>query len=409
MPLRSEAKTTAGLALFLLTLLNFLNYIDRYVLPGVQPLVQREFHLSDARIGVLTSAFFLTYMIAAPLTGWLGDRLPRKPLIVTGALLWSAATLSTAAVHSYGSLMLRHSIVGIGEATFGIFAPALLADFYSEFDRNRILSLFYIAIPAGAAIGYVTGGVLGSRYGWRSPFYVAAVPGLVAALAFAAYVREPARGDADRLRFSPERGTVRGLFRNPGYWSATLGMAFMVFATGGISVWMPTFLVRFGGYSLSHATELLGVITLADGILGTWMGGWIAQVWLKRDDRALYLFSALSGVLAVPCGLVAFFGPPIFLVPSLLAAEFFLFLNTGPLNAAIVNSVAAPVRSTAIAMNLFIIHALGDLPSPSIIGLISDRHGLRQGLAITLAGMLLSGGVLAAGSKFAPALNVPSE
>ena len=155
---KPSAAQTAGIALFLLTCLNLFNFIDRYVLPGVQPLVQKEFHANDAQMGLLTSAFFFTYMLAAPLTGWLGDRFPRRPLIVAGTLLWSAATLFTATVHSYDTLLLRHAIVGIGEATFSIYAPALLADFYPEIDRNRVLSIFYVTIPVGAALGYLMGG-----------------------------------------------------------------------------------------------------------------------------------------------------------------------------------------------------------------------------------------------------------
>ncbi len=400
--MRRNAAVTAGLALFLLTALNLFNFIDRYVLPGVQPLIQKQFAVSDARMGTLTSAFFLTYMLVAPLTGWLGDHMPRKPLIVAGALLWSAATLLTAAVHSYQSLLLRHAVVGIGEATFSIFAPALLADFYPEIDRNRILSIFYVAIPVGAALGYITGGVLGSRYGWKAPFYIAAAPGVLIAIVFMLFIREPERGSADQLAPSPIRGTVRGLVRNPAYWAGTLGMASLVFSMGGISVWLPTFFVRYGGYSLARANLLIGGITIIDGILGTWAGGWIAQRWLHRNHRALYLLSAWSAVLAIPGALLAFFGPRPLMLPAVLVAEFFLFLNTGPLNAAIVNSVAAPIRSTAIAFNLFIIHALGDLPSPAIIGSISDHSSLRVGLGVTLLSMAVSGTILLAGARFAP-------
>jgi MFS transporter, Spinster family, sphingosine-1-phosphate transporter len=400
----AQTARTAGIALLLMTALNLFNYIDRYVLPGVQPLVQKEFKASDARMGALTFAFFLTYMIAAPLTGWLGDHLPRKPLIVAGALLWSVATLLTALVHSYQSLLVRHALVGIGEATFGIFAPALLADYYDEVDRNRILTIFYMAIPVGAALGYIAGGVLGSAYGWRAPFYVMAAPAVLIALAIAFFVREPARGSADRIRPDLCRTTLAGLLRNPGYWTATLGMAFMVFAMGGISVWMPTFFVRYGGYSLSRSNELLGAVTIIDGVLGTWLGGWIAQRWMRRDHRALYLLSGWSAALAVPGALLAFFGPRAVLLPAILVAEFFLFLNTGPLNAAIVNAVGAPIRSTAIAINLFTIHALGDAPSPAIIGIISDHSSLRVGVAATLLGMLISAGILFGGSRFAPVL-----
>src|SRR6202167_2488890 len=258
---------TATPALFLLTTLNLFNFIDRYVLPGVQPLIQHDFHINDARAGLLTSAFFFTYMLVAPATGWLGDHLPRKPLIVAGALIWSAATLLTAFVHDYPTLLIRHAAVGIGEATFSIFAPAMLADFYPEEDRNRILSIFYITIPVGGALGYLMGGELGGRFGWRMPFYVAALPGVLIALAFWLFVREPQRGASDTLQATPDRASFWGLFKNPAYLTATLGLAMWTFTVGGISTWLPTFFTRMAGYSLAGADRAAGEITVVDGLL----------------------------------------------------------------------------------------------------------------------------------------------
>jgi len=403
-PSRPSPLRTAGIALFLLTCLNLFNFIDRYVLPGVQPLVQHEFHIDDAQAGFLTSAFFLTYMLIAPLTGWLGDHMPRKPLIIIGALIWSAATLLTATVHSYDTLLIRHAVVGIGEATFSIFAPALLADFYPEEDRNRVLSIFYVTIPVGGALGYLLGGELGQRYGWRAPFYVAAAPGVIIALCFWIFVREPRRGSADTLQATTQRTSFLGLFRNPAFFSATLGMAMWTFAVGGISTWLPTFFHRFAGYSVAGAGLTAGEITAIDGLLATIAGGWLAQLWLRRNHRALYLVSAWSTLLAVPFAAAVFFGPRPWLLPAAYIAEFCIFLNTGPLNAAIVNSVGAPIRSTAISVNLFVIHLLGDFPSPHFIGWISDRHNLRIGLGATLITLVLSGVILFIGSRFAPRL-----
>ena len=401
---RSTRLRTAGIALFLLTTLNLFNFIDRYVLPGVQPLVQREFHIDDAQTGLLTSAFFLTYMLIAPLTGWLGDRMARKPLIIAGALIWSAATLLTATVHSYTTLLIRHAAVGVGEATFSIFAPTLLADFYPEEIRNRILSIFYVAIPVGGALGYVLGGQLGERYGWRMPFYVAAAPGVLIALAFWLFVREPARGASDTVKSTTDRSTFFGLFRNPAYLAATLGMAMWTFAVGGISTWLPTFFHRFAGYSVGGAGLAAGQITAVDGLLATIGGGWLAQIWLRHDHRALYLVSAWSTILAIPFGFLVFFGPSRWMLPATYAAEFCIFFNTGPLNTAIVNSVSAPIRSTAISVNLFLIHLLGDFPSPHFIGWVSDRRNLRYGLASTLVTLTVSGAILFAGARFAPRL-----
>ena len=401
----------ALVALLLLTGLNLLNYIDRYILPGAQPLIQAEFRVSDERMGALTTALFVTYMLTAPFTGWLGDRFRRKPLIVAGAVLWSLATLATYWVHDYWSLYFRHALVGVGEATFGIFAPAVISDFYPARERNRILSWFYLAIPLGAALGYLIGGQLGQRYGWRTPFFVGAIPGLVIAAAYALFATEPARGGSDAEPVPAQKptagemfGHILGLFHNPGYLSATLGMAMLVFAMGGISTWMPTFLNRFAGMDVAKAGTILGAITVVDGLAGTAVGGWLAQRWLRSDHRALYLLSAWSVILTLPLAAVVFFGPLKWAVPALFVAEFFLFLNTGPLNAAICNSVSSAVRSSAIALELFLIHFLGDTFSPQIIGAISGVSNLRIGLGLTLVTLILSGILLFFGARFAPRL-----
>jgi MFS transporter, Spinster family, sphingosine-1-phosphate transporter len=394
--------------LLLLIGLNLLNYIDRYILPGEVSLVQREFHATDQQMGALTTALFVFYMISAPLTGWLGDRVSRKPLIIAGAVLWSLATLATVWVHGYWTFYIRQALVGVGEATFGIFAPAVLADFYPERERNRILSVFYLAIPVGAALGYLAGGVIGSSWGWRAPFFVCALPGFVIAAFYGFWGSEPQRGSSDHIKQTLNRSTFLGLFRNPAFLTATLGLAALTFAMGGISAWVAEFLHRASGFSVSQSSQIVGVITVIDGIAGTITGGWIAQCWLRRNHRALYLLSFWSVALTLPCGALVFFGPRTWTIPALLAAEFFLFANTGPLNAAIVNSVSAPVRASAIGFNLFCIHFFGDTFSPQIIGYISDRSNLRMGLGATLAALIVSCILLRTGARFAPRLEETS-
>jgi MFS family permease len=390
--------------MLLLLALNLLNYIDRYILSGEVLPIQHEFHVTDQQMGALGTAFFFVYMLAAPATGWLGDRFRRKPLIIAGATLWSLATLAAIWIHSYESLFCRQALVGIGEATFGIFAPAVLADFYPERERNRVLSIFYVAIPVGAALGYMAGGQIGSHWGWRAPFFICSLPGFAVAILYAWIGREPERGASDHIRTDLRRSTVLGIFRNPAFLTATLGLAMLTFAMGGISWWMPEFLRRFAGMSMGTASITVGATTVVDGIAGTLIGGWIAQRWLRSNHRALYLLSAWSVLLTLPCGILLFFGPRAWAVPSLLAAEFFLFLNTGPLNTAIVNSVSAPVRATAISINLLCIHALGDTFSPQIIGAISDRTNLSIGLGATLVTLAISCTILFAGARFAPVL-----
>ena len=415
---RPPSVAGATIALVLLTALNFVNYIDRYILPGVQEQIKREFHTSDAALGSLTFWFFLTYMCAAPLTGWLGDRLPRKPLIVACALLISAVNILTGTVHSFDSLLLRHAVLGIGEASLGIYAPALLADFYPEGDRNRILTIFYTAIPVGAALGYLVAELVGARYGWRMPFYVSAVPGLLIAALILIFLREPVRGASDATPFELlhkkrvphlsqshrdgwDSGHAISLARNAPYLYATLGMAMTTFSLGGISAWMPSFLQR-SGFSPATVGITLGGITAGAGLGGTAVGGWLAQRWLRTNHRALYLLSAWSALITVPFGVLCFFGPRATMLPALALAMFSIFLATGPLNAAIVNAVPAHLRATAIAVELFLIHALGDTPSPRLIGLISDHSSLSTGLGLTLVTLLIAIALLFAGARSTP-------
>lgn len=390
-------------ALAILTALNFFNYIDRSVLFAVQPLVQKEFHRSNAEFGFLTTAFFLVYMITAPVFGVLADRFQRKRLIIGGALVWSAATLLTAFTFNFKELLLRHALVGIGEASFVAIAPAFLSDLFPEQRRGRVLALFYMAIPVGTALGYVIVGILGPRFGWRVPFYVGAVPGFLLALAMFA-IPEPVRGQADALGETRERGTLVGLVRNGAFWTATLGMAAMTFALGGLSVWMPTFLFRARGFSLQSGNELVGIVTLIDGVCATLFGGWLGDFMLRRTAGAYYLVSAISLLIGIPAMLVALYSTGPSLIPGIFVAEFLLLMNTGPLNAAVVNSVGAHIRATAIAINLFVIHLLGDALSPWVIGYIADRKPLPIALATTVFAVGISAAILFYGMRFAPKL-----
>jgi len=399
----------ATLAFLLLTALNFVNYIDRYILPGVQELVKKEFHVTDSAIGSITFWFFLTYMLSAPLTGWLGDHFPRKPLIVLCAIAISLVNLLTGTVHVFDSLLFRHAILGIGEASFGIYAPALLSDYYPEEQRNRILTLFYTAIPVGAAIGYLMGEVIGSKYGWRMPFYVSAVPGMLIGILMLFFLKEPKRGASD-VAAKPAAGVAPvakvGSFRlianlavNPRYMYATLGMAMTVFSLGGISAWMPSFLER-AGMSPTKIGIIFGAIVAVGGLGGTAIGGWWAQHWLKTNHRALYLVSAWSAAATVPPALLCFFGPHATMLPALAFAMFFIMMGTGPLNAAIINSVPASIRSSALAIELLLIHLFGDTPSPKIIGIISDHSNLAFGLGVTLVTMLIAAVLLFIGARY---------
>jgi MFS transporter, Spinster family, sphingosine-1-phosphate transporter len=388
-------------ALILLTVLNLLNYADRNVLFAVQPLVQQEFHINKEQIGYLTSAFLLCYMIAAPFVGPLADRYSRKLIIVVGAIFWSGLTLLTAVTHTYGELLVRHTLVGVGEATFVTIAPTFVSDLFAEEKRGRILGIFYLAIPVGSAAGYLLGGHLAPIHGWRFPFYIAAVPGFVIAVAVS-FLKEPPRGQFDSLKETAEGGSVWSLFTNPAFLTATLGMAMMTFSLGGIQVWMPQFLYSERGYSLESANFNFGIIVVVDGILASLAGGWLGDYLLRRNKGSYYLVSAVSMALGVPVMIVALFVPGRAMIPAIAVAAFFLLFNTSPLNAAVINSVGAHIRATALAVNIFIIHILGDVPSPTMMGWVADRHSMQSAFVLPVIAMGLSSAMLFFGMRYAP-------
>jgi MFS transporter, Spinster family, sphingosine-1-phosphate transporter len=398
-----QTKLYPRTALVLLTALNLLNYIDRSVLNAVQPLIQSEFHVSDAQIGRLTTVFLIFYTLAAPFMGPLADRYSRRLIISLGAFAWSGATLLTAVTHSYDALLIRHTLVGVGEASFVTISPTVVADLFPESVRGRVLGFFYLAIPVGFALGYPIGGYFGTHYGWRVPFLLAGFPGFVLG-ALVLLLPDPPRGQFDSLKETPERRSVSGLVRNPAFLTATFGMAMMTFAQGGLLVWMPTFLSRMRGYTLLQANNLFGVILAIDGTIASLAGGWLGDRLLRRTRSAYYLVSAASMGLGIPVMMIALFNRGPAMVPGIAVAGFLLLLNTAPLNAAVINSVGGHIRATAIAVNLFVIHLLGDAFSPWLIGRVSDKSSLESGFISTVVATALSSAILFYGMKFAPAV-----
>jgi len=397
-------------ALALLTALNLLNYIDRSVLFAVQELIKAEFHRSDAAFGMLTSVFFIFYMCAAPFMGPLSVRFSRKTVIIAGALIWSGATLLTAITHDFTGLIIRHTLVGIGEASFVILSPTFVADMFPESQRGRVMGVFYLAIPVGTAMGYVLGGLMGPAYGWRAPFYVGAAPGVLLAFLLL-FIPEPPLGQFDPHEKTPDRDTLKGLARNPAFLTATFGMAMMTFALGGLQVWMPTFLHRARGYTLGEANNLFGLSIAVNGLVASLAGGWLSDYILRRTRSAHYLVSAVSLGLGIPAMWLALYTEGRTMVIGIFAAEFLLLLNTGPLNAAVINSVSAPIRAMALAVNIFIFHLFGDVPSAWLIGYMSDRYSLQTAFLGPVVAIGLSSAILFYGMKFAPPVTAgePSE
>jgi MFS family permease len=388
------SQTYRRYALGLLLAVNLLNYIDRQVLFAVFPLIKIDLSLSDTALGFLGSAFMLSYLLFAPLFGWLGDHWSRTRLAAGGLVVWSLATALAGYAPGYRTLLAARATVGIGEASFGTVSPGLISDFFPKEQRGRILSWFYVAIPVGSALGYLLGGVLGQRYGWHAAFLLVGIPGLLLAVPIA-LLRTPPRGGDDAPPHAPGAKASTGyaaLFRNRSFVCNTLAMAAMTFAIGGLAQWIPSFLYRVHSLDVARGNTLFGATTVLAGILGTLVGGWLGDRWQKKNGKGYLLVSGWGFLIGAPFAAWAILAPGLTgCMVAIFFAEFFLFLNTGPLNTVIINVTDPAVRAMAFAVNIFFIHALGDAVSPAILGWLSDQWDLRSALLITPGAMLLAG------------------
>jgi predicted MFS family arabinose efflux permease len=379
--------------LVLLLAVNLLNYVDRQVLYALLPAIQKDLALNDAQAGSLASAFMVVYMLAALPIGYLADRGGRRLWIAAGIGLWSLATAASGVARGFTQLFVARAAVGIGESCYGTISPSFVAEHFPPQRRAFVLALFSMAIPVGSALGYVAGGALGQAWGWRNAFYLVGLPGL-ALMLWSLSLREPP--EVERPAAQTQRSawaSYRDLFRVPSFTLATLAGAAMTFTLGGLVVWMPSFLHRRWGMSLGQAGTLFGGMTVVSGLLGSLCGGWLADWALRWTSRSYFWVSGLGYAAGLPLAAAALLTPsPRLCVAAMFLAEFFLFLNMGPVNAVIVSVTRPQARSMAFAANILVIHALGDALSPTLIGLGSDRWGLAPALLSACGALALAAG-----------------
>jgi len=384
----------ARLAVALLFSVNFLNYIDRYVIAAVAPLLQTDFGLNDAQLGLIGSMFMVAYMAFSPLAGALADRYPRRYFVGGGVIVWSLATVASGLAAGFRQLLAARSMIGVGEAGFGGVAPTLISDLFPKERRGRMLAYFYVAIPVGSALGFLLGGFVGEHWGWRQAFFIAGGPGLVLGL-LAFHMAEPPRGAGDGVAKSEHRfdwRSILALTRTPSFVHTTLGMSAMTFALGGMAYWMPTFFHRERGLPLDEANTLFGGMTVASGLVGTFLGGWLGDWLLKRTPKAYLLVSGWGMLAGVPFAALGLTTEARGLyLPAIFVAQVLVFLNTGPANAVLVNVALPEIRASAVAASIFVYHLFGDVPSPILIGRASDAFGLEKALLLTSAAMAVSG------------------
>lgn len=398
-------------ALGVLTAVNFLNYIDRQILPSVAPIMAEKLHLTDTEIGAMEATLLLSFTVLAPLFGRLGDRYSRTKLMAGAAIIWSLATGLTGVMDHFPFLpgpiqihvpliqftmqlsgvaivlCVTRAIVGVGESSYSTITPGLIADYFPPERRATALGIFQAAIPMGFALGYVIGVVLAHFFGWRMAFMIVGVPGLVTA-AFVARLREPVRGayengqaGPDGISAAPEIGVTQEswlktswqILRTRDWLISTAGYTALTFVLGAFGTWATILLVRDKGLTVTQAGITLGLVSLFAGAAGTFGGGLLADRLIRKRRNAYFLVCAASSALGIiPVFVVLSSTNPWVFVPAIFLSVFFLFINNAPFHAILINSVGPLVRATAVALNIVIIHIMGDVISRFGVGVLSD-------------------------------------
>ena len=378
--------------LCILTGLNLFNYLDRLILPAVLTPLRGDLHISDGESGRINSAFMLGYFLTAPIFGYLGDRISRKWLIALGIFIWSAGTVLSGFATGLGILLFYRILVGLGEASYATISPGLISDAYEPARRNNALTIFYVAIPVGGALGYGLGGLIEQHFGWRSAFFCAGLPGLLLALVLLPF-GEPARGQAEgKTVEKPHLREILGIFRLPDFHLVIWGYVAYTFSLGAFAYWGPSFLVRVHGMPNHTADLFFSLVLFVAGLVGTFAGGFAATAWHKHNPAAYALVLGLSVLAAVPVAFAAFLTSSTTIAMTCLGvAMFLLFLSTGPVNTLILESVPANLRASAMAISIFMIHLFGDYRSSEIVGRLSDHwHNLQKAVLILPTVLILA-------------------
>jgi MFS family permease len=290
--------------------------------------------------------------------------------------------------------------VGVGEAAYAPVAPTMLSDLYPVERRGQILAWFYAAIPVGTALGFFLGGaVLAHFEDWRWAFYLVVPPGLLLGVC-CFFMREPPRGQADALAGENLRSArwadYLHLFRTPSYVLNLVGYTALTFATGGIGAWMPKYISTYRqAGDLADVNLFFGAILVVSGLTATLAGGWAGDALRKRFAGSYFLVSGVAMLLGFPLLLSALYAPFPFAWVLIFLTCFCLFFNTGPINTILANVTHPAIRATGFALSVFVIHVLGDVISPPIIGAINDANdGDMNPAFLMVSFLILFGGIV---------------
>ena len=404
----AKPMSDARSALLLLLAINLFNYMDRQVLAAVEPDIRASFFAANdvnamTKTGALGSAFFITYMFSAPLLGFLADRLSRWVIVGAAVILWSLATGASGLAATFTILIATRIFVGIGEGGYGPAAPTILSDIFPIKTRGRVMAIFCAAIPVGSALGYVVGGLIGAHFGWRWAFYILAPPGLVLGLV-CFWQRDPRVTGHHLVQELPHRRLTDylNLFRTRSYLINCAAQTLMTFAAGGMGYWISAYL-SYRNQNPAAARTIFGLIVVVAGLGSTLLGGIVADKLRPRFPGSDFWVSGIGMLIASPIFVVALYIPFPTAWIAMFLAIFFLFLNTGPSNTALANVSLPVVRATAFAVNILVIHLLGDVQAFWLLGFIGGHTNMNIAF-LFVSGVIFAGGLVwLLGVKYLPA------
>jgi predicted MFS family arabinose efflux permease len=370
----------AGYGLFILTLVYAFNFIDRQILVILQEPIKVEMGLSDAQLGLLSGfSFALVYIIAGiPIAYW-ADRSNRRNIIAGALTVWSGMTALSGLAQNYSQLLLARIGVGIGEAGGSPPAHSMISDYYPPERRGTALAIYSTGVHVGVLLGFILGGLISQAYGWRIAFMAVGLPGVALALLLVLTVREPPRGrweSATDAAFKPslkETLTLLSSYRSFWYLAGASGLtAFVSYGSGNFA---PSFMLRSHGLEVGEVGIILAIFGGGGGMLGTFLGGFLADRLGAKDKRWYLWLPAIAGVLSVPLGF------PYLLSGNITVVVGFMFLVTIMLNTylgpclAISHTLVPPgMRALTSAVLFFVLNMIGLGLGPLTVGLLSDFY-----------------------------------
>ncbi|HWL87240.1 MAG TPA: MFS transporter [Polyangiaceae bacterium] len=365
--------------LFLLSLINFLNFFDRTVPAVVLEPLRREFGLNDTQLGVLLTAFTLIYAVAGLPLGRLADRVKRTWILAVGVFAWSVMTAASGVAHTYWTLFFARLGVGIGEASCAPAANSMIGDMFPSERRARALGIFMLGLPIGNVAAFGVAGVVAQKYGWRAPFFVAAVPGLIVAL-LASMLREPVRGSQEAYRVDaavPVRAPFSRILTIRTVWWIIASGAACNFAAYTMHSFLPALLIRYHGLNIAQAGGVSALLLGLTGLLGLTTGGPLADRLHQLFPRGRLTFGAVALFVASP---LLWFGlsRPAGALAALVVSVFFGWLLFYAYYVTVYSSlqdvVEPRLRATAMAVYFFFQYVLGGALGTLVAGALSDLY-----------------------------------